>query len=161
MKVLLVPDSRSRTGHAEVLRVDVRSSIRANTFFLGLVVVVTFRAGLTSLAGIVPPLGPCAGDAFAVGIEVGSIGGANTSLIDCDKSSWASHAGLRVTVPPGVSGTSHALPLSGIPEVGRSAGNALIISSHEGALGRTDAAQLGGFQDISFRAASLVVGCQV
>jgi hypothetical protein len=116
---------------------------------------------LARFAVFLPPAGPVAGHASVIGIEVGGRGGADAGLVDCDEASRAANTRFGVIIPPRVGWTGNAHPLGGIPEIRSSAGNTLVIRSHEGSFGRADAAELRGFQDVGVRAASLVGSSQV
>ena len=66
--------------------------MRADTLVLRLAVGVAGGAALALLGAFLPPAGKAAADALAVGVEVGSVGGAGAGLVDGDESGGAAHA---------------------------------------------------------------------
>jgi hypothetical protein len=77
-------------------------------------------------------------------------------LVDCQEPSRAPYAAL-LAFPPGIWRTGLALAISGVPKVGRAAGNAAVVSSHERLIRWTDTVKAFRVNYIRFGAACLVL----
>jgi hypothetical protein len=141
-----------------ILRIDIGGSSWANAFVLSRIVDISIWTRVAGFAVGIPPSGKDTSNALTVGIKIGSAGRADALFIAEDETGGASDTSLLSLVVPRVSWAGLTGSESRVPEVGYNASNAFVVGSNKISLWRTEAGKSIWVEDVSIRAACLILG---